>query len=83
MSRITNAFSRAFNWKKNPGGVFFTAIPLAMIGLALTFFQAYLMWSYFDDFIFMIIWLVGIVVGAVALYPAYKILKRSEGNDHG
>lgn len=70
--------NKLFNWKKYPGSVFWFAIPLVTLGLGATFIQAYIMWSAFSDPWFMVIWLVGIIIGAIALYPAYKTLVRNE-----
>lgn len=63
-----------FNWKENPGNVFYLAIPIAFLGFILTFHVAYLHIKL--DYVYLYEWIAGIVILAIALIPPLRGLRR-------
>lgn len=71
---FTEGFSDAFNWKKNPANVFPIAIPLAVLGFGCHIAIAYLKWQETGTIAYALIVGAALIVLAVALYPALKML---------
>lgn len=67
-------FSEAFNWKKNPASVFPFVIPLAVFGFGCHIMIAYLKWQETGTYAYAMIVGAALIVLAVALYPAIKML---------
>lgn len=76
MSKVRSTIARLFGWRENPSSVFWLVVPLASLGVMITFLQAYAMWRLFGDYWFFVIWTVGVVIGGVVLYPMYQTAKR-------
>jgi len=66
---LREALSEIFNWKKNPHGVFFLAIPLAIMGFGLVGLRAFLELKLNGDPWYFVIALGGLALLIVALMP--------------
>lgn len=72
---IRDALDRVFNWKKYPAGVFFLALPIAGLCIALMLLRAALEIYHKGDWVYLGITAFFLVLGYFALLPAYRLHK--------
>jgi hypothetical protein len=67
-----------FNWRANPGNVFYVAIPLAALAFSLHGLAAFLKWRQDGDVWYAVMLLVAVVVLCIALIPAWRMHQTSQ-----
>jgi hypothetical protein len=72
--KIKESANYLFNWRKNPLSVFFTVAPLAIIGFGSLFLLAILKFKFSGDPWYLVIFAIGMVLFAFALWPIRKQL---------
>lgn len=76
MRALRSALSRVFNWRRHPGGVFFLALPLALIGFLALGARAALAIVWHGDWGFLAIFMAGLALLAFGLWPIRRELAR-------
>ncbi len=71
-----------FNWKKHPTNVLYLALPLAVMGLALSALQAILEGEQFHRWGYALIWAAGMTLLGVALRPAWRLFRVCESKQN-
>lgn len=73
MSKAVKCLRNLTGWDKNPGSVFWVAIPLAILGLGLLFLKAIISAVYLDNFGYLItIGILFLIIG----YPVYGTFRN-------
>jgi len=71
-----NMLEKFFNWRKNPGSVFYFAIPLAVIGFGLITLRGVFELSYNGDPWYLVIALFGVALLVLALWPIRHLINQ-------
>lgn len=66
-----------FNWKKHPENIFLLVIPLAVFGLGLILYSGIIHLVFNNNPWPLIIWVALIVVGIIAIIPAFKYFLKN------
>lgn len=77
---MMKTLEQIFNWKKYPAGVFFSAIPLVLIQVALLTTIAVVHWIKDKDPVYAVILVVGAVVAWVVLFPMFRLYRQTQKN---
>jgi len=70
-----NDLKEIFNWKKNPANVFYTAMPLFLLGMSMMGLVAYYHWKTDGDYWYAVIMGMALLVLVIALMPLRHIYK--------
>lgn len=70
---MLDTINKLFDWKKNPGSVFYLVIPLVALAVGLLFTQAYLQYKINNDIGYFVILGFFVVLSAIVSVPMRRM----------
>lgn len=70
---MRDTINKLFDWKKNPGSVFYLVIPLVALAVGLLFIQAYLQYKINNDIGYFVILGFFVVLSAIVSVPMRRM----------